>query len=137
MKKIIITLSLILALALPVVAYGLTSDSQPAQNFRSFCGIGVDASNLTEQQKSDLKESFDKMIELRKEAVKKAVDNGSITKEQGGLALKRIDEMVKYHNENGTGIGPGMMGGGGRGYGMMRGNGMMGGPGMRGVTNQQ
>lgn len=137
MKKTIIILSLILALALPVVAYGLTSDSQPAKDFRSFCGIGVDQSKLTEQQKTDLKDSFYKMIELRKETINKMVANGSITKEQGDLALKGIDDMVKYHNENGTGFGPGMMGAGGRGAGMMRGNGMLGGPGMRGMMKQQ
>ena len=126
MKKILIILAVILALALPIAAFGLTSDSQPAKNIRSFCGICVDASKLTELQKADLSESFNKMIELRKETINKMVENGSITKEQGALELKRIDDMVKYHNENGSSFGSDMMGYGVSGSRMMNGNGRNG-----------
>ena len=49
-------------------------------------------------------------MDLREESINKMVDNGTITKEQGDAALKRIDDMVKCGQENGTAAG--CMGGG-------------------------
>lgn len=126
MKKIFLVLLVVIAVTIPIAAFAATSDSSVAANIRSFCGIGINTSNLTDKQKADLDESFNKMIELRKETINKMVQDGLITKEQGDIELKRLEDMVKYHNENGYGYGPGMMGSqmmNGYGYG----NGMMGG----------
>lgn len=112
MKKLFLVLAVVIALAIPITVFAASSDSPIATNIRSFCGVGINASDLTEQQKADLSESFNKMIELRKETINKMVQNGSITKEQGDLELKRIEFMIKYHNENGYGYRPGMMGSG-------------------------
>lgn len=131
MKKILLVLVAIIVLLVPVGVYAATSDSSVAQNVRGFCGLGADTSNLTEKQKADLDESFDKMIEVRKESINKMVQDGLITKEQGDLALERLNQMVEFHKENGYSNGAGMMGGFGRGSGMMggygSGRGMMGG----------
>lgn len=131
MKKVLLVLAAIIALSLPAGVYAVTSNSEAAQNVRSFCGFGVDASSLTEQQKADLEESFNQMLEVRKESINRMIANGLMTKEEGALALERLNDMIEYHKENGYGYGMGMMGGTGDGRGMMRGNGygrgMMGG----------
>ena len=109
MKKIILGFAIVMALTIPITAFAASADSAVASNFRSFCAIGVDASNLTNQQKADITQSFDKMIELRKETIIKMVKNGSITEEQGDLQIKRIEVMIKNHNENENGFGLGRM----------------------------
>lgn len=40
-------------------------------------------------------------MEEKKAAVDKMVTDGAITKEQGDAAKKRIDDMIKYRQENG------------------------------------
>lgn len=133
MRKLFFVLAVVIIVAIPIAAFAATSDSQAAANIRGFCGIGVNTSNLTDKQKADLDESFNKMIELRKETINKMVQDGLLTKEQGDLQLKQLEDMVKYHQENGSGYGFGMMGsrmmaGDGSGRGMMDGyggNGMM------------
>lgn len=124
MKKVFLILAVVIAVTVPVAAFAATSDSPAAAGIRSFCGIGINTSNLTDKQKADIDESYNKMIELRKETINKMVKDGLLTKEQGNLELKRLDDMVKYHNENGSVYGPGMMGSqmmNGYGRGMMRG----------------
>lgn len=121
MKKVLLVLAAAIALSLPAGVYAVTSDSEAAQNVRNFCGFGVDASNLTEQQKSDLEESFNQMIEVRKGSINRMISNGLITKEEGALALERLNVMVQYHKGNGYGYGMGMMGGTRHGRGMMGG----------------
>ena len=121
MKKLLIIGGLVAALAIPFTAFAATSDSQPAKAVRGF--FGIDASKLTEQQKADL-ESYDKKIhELQKEKINKMIENGTVTKEQGESAIKRMDEMEKFRQENGI-TSPGM------GRGMGKGFGGKGGPGM-------
>lgn len=124
MKKIFLILAVVIIIAVPVTAFAATSDSPAAVTIRNFCGIGINTTNLTDKQKADLNESYNKMIELRKETINKMVLDGLLTREQGDLELKRLDDMVKYHNENGSVYGPGMMGSqmmNGYGRGMMRG----------------
>jgi Spy/CpxP family protein refolding chaperone len=102
-KKLLIAIGLIVVLAVLAVAsvaFAATSDAPAAQAIRGFCGF--DASELTDQQNADLNDSYQKMMDLRKESINKMVENGTITKEQGDAALKRIDDMVKYRQENGT-----------------------------------
>lgn len=135
MKKAILVLVALIVLSMPVGAYAATLNTAITGNARGFCGVRFDPSTLTEEQKEDLDEAFNKMIELKKETINKMVQNGLMTEAQGDLALERLEEMVKYHEENGFGYGMGMMGGygngrgtrGGYGRGMMNGygNGMM------------
>lgn len=114
MKKLLIVIGLIAALAIPTAAFAATSDAPAAQAIRSYCGI--DFSKLTDQQKTDLNDQFKKMTDLRKESINKMVADGAMTKEQGDAAIKRIDDMTKYRQENGFTGGMGMGGfGGGRG----------------------
>ena len=114
MKKLLIVITLVLALAVPLTAFAATSSAPVAQAVRSFCGI--DTSKLTTAQKADLTDQFKKQMELKKETINKMVSNGSITKEQGAAYIKNIDDMIKYHNDNGFTGGMGM-GRGGRGGG--------------------
>ncbi|KUO71839.1 MAG: hypothetical protein APF77_06935 [Clostridia bacterium BRH_c25] len=100
MKKLFIVLSLVLAISVPLTVFAATSDTPVAQTFRGWCGF--DASTLTDQQKADLNDTYQKMIDLRKESINKMVENGTITKEQGDAAIKRIDDMDKYRQENGA-----------------------------------
>lgn len=117
MKKILIVITIAAALAIPVTAFAANSNSPAAVNTRSLCGIGVNASNLTEQQRADLTASINKMFDLKKETINKMIQNGTITKAQGDLALKRLEDMIKYHNTNEYSTG--MMRGYGYGSGMM------------------
>ena len=126
MKKTILLLAVAIAVTIPIAAFAATSDSPVAANIRNFCGIGINTSNLTDNQKADLDESYKKNIELRKETINKMVQDGLLTKEQGDLELKSLEDMVKYHTENGYGsgmMGSQMMNGYGYGKGMMGGNG--------------
>ena len=115
MKKLFLVLSLVLAISVPLGVFAATSDTPAAQTFRGWCGI--DFSTLTDQQKADLNDSFNKMMDLRKESINKMVENGAITKEQGDAAIKRIDDMIKYRQDNGFVGGFGGFGGRGRGTG--------------------
>lgn len=62
-------------------------------------------SNLTEQQKTDLKEYTEKLAALQKELINKMVSNGAITKEQGDAAIQRMDEMAKLRESGELGQG--------------------------------
>jgi hypothetical protein len=121
MKKVFLILAAVISLSVPMGVFAATSDSGAVTSLNGFCAFGINAANLTEQQKADLDEAFEKMIEVRKETINKMVQDGLLTKEQGDLALERLDERVEYHNENGYGYGMGMMGAYGYGRGM-RGN---------------
>ena len=119
MKKILLIVSIVLAVALPFSAFAAASDTTAAPITRGFCGI--DASQLTDQQKADLDEQFNKMMVLKKESINKMVANGALTKAQGDAAIDRLDDMIKYHKENGFTGGFGMGRGAGLGRGMGRG----------------
>lgn len=114
MKKLFITLGIIIALALPVTAFTAASDTPIIKDLGGFCGIN--ATNLTNKQNGNVTESYNKMMNLRKENVKKMVTNGTISKLQGDAYIRRIDEMVKYYKANGLNFNQGM-----GGFGMMYG----------------
>lgn len=83
---------------------------------------GIDASKLTDQQKTDLKGYITQITGLQKEAINKLVADGVITQDQGNAAVKRIDGMVSNINTNGFPSGKGMGNGkfqGGRSRGNM------------------
>lgn len=114
MRKILIVLSLALAVSMPVTAFAAASDAPASPVFRSWCGIN--ASTLTDPQKSDWNDTFQKMIDLRKDYINQMVENGTITKSQGDAAIARIDDMAKYRQENTSAFGFGGRGMG-RGFG--------------------
>jgi hypothetical protein len=116
MKKILLGIVAAILIMAPLTAFAATSDAPAAQAIRSFCGI--DFSKLTDAQKTDLNDSFNKMMDLRKESINTMVEDGAITKEQGDAAIKRFDDMAKYREENG--FAGGRMGGGIGGPGMGR-----------------
>jgi len=113
MKRILLLIGLVVAIAIPLTAFAATSDAPAAQAIRGFCGI--DTSKLTDQQKTDMNDQSKKMMDLKKESINKMVENKTITKEQGEATIKRIDDMTKYRQENGFVGGCGMGGFGGRG----------------------
>lgn len=57
--------------------------------------------NLTDAQKKELKQLSGEMFELKKKMIQKYMEFGIITKEQGELRLKKLDEMKKKMEENG------------------------------------
>lgn len=128
-KKVFLVLTAVMVLSVPVGVYAATSDSDVATNLRGLCGIGIDTSNLTAEQKADMDASFNQMMEVKKESINKMVQDGLLTQEQGEQALEKLDDMAEYHEENGYGTG--MMNGAGKCQGTMQnaehGRGMMGG----------
>lgn len=124
MKKLLVAGLLVLSLvAVPLTVMAAAPVSGPG----AYCGLsGV---TLTDQEKADYLDAFKKMMNLKKEAIEKAVKSGTITKAQGDLALQRIDARIKYRQDNGTVFGGGGMRGGrggmngtGRGMGAGLGN---------------
>ncbi len=119
MRKTLLILVAVLILSVPVGSFAAT-----------FNPTG-ESLVLTEQQKTDLEESYADMIELKKEFINKMVNNGLMTEAQSEIQLERLDAMLEYHNDNSggmfnwmmSGFGYGMMSGygSGYGYGMMNG----------------
>ena len=146
MRKALLIIAIAVLVLTPVAAYAILANS-PA---RAEAGLPVERQKLTQQQQTDLQESFQKMIDLRKESINKLVADGLLTEEQGQQALAQLDARTAYHAESGYAFGFGMMGGcrggfdadgaydgrGGYGPGMMRrfgsNNGYYGGGIMRG-----
>lgn len=95
-KQVLITAAVIGALVVPASVFAATSDAPTMKHFRSF--FGIDTTKLTDTQKSDVSNYTQKMADLQKEFINKMVSNGSMTKEQGDAAIKKIDDAVK----NGT-----------------------------------
>ena len=117
MKKMLLVLVAVMLLAIPAAVYAAPQDFRGADGTRGTCPYVTNSGELTDQQKADLEEAFNQMIEFRKENIERRVLNGSLTEEQGKLALERIEQMIQYHEENGFGYGSGMMDGYGNGYG--------------------
>ena len=130
MRKALLILAIALLVLAPVGAYALIANS-PA---RGVAEVAAAQQELTTQQQADLQESYQQMIDLRKESIDKLVADGLLTAEQGQLEKDRLDAMAQYHAENGYTYGYGAMGGcygdfdrdgiapnGSYGRGMMRG----------------
>lgn len=105
MRKALLIIAIVILVLTPVAAYTLTTYS-PARNV-SFSDYNQE---LTQQQQTDLEESYQQMIDLRKETITKMVQDGLLTQEEGQAALEQLDEMAAYHAENGYTYGYGMMG---------------------------
>lgn len=112
-----IILALVLTLGASFAIFAATSNTPAFQSMGGFgAGLfGTDPSKLTDDQKADINEQFQKMMSLKKDFVNEAVAKGTVSKEQGDAAIKGIDDMIKYHEENGFTPGAGMGMGRGRG----------------------
>lgn len=87
--------------------FAAASDSETAKNIRGF--FKIDTSGLNAGQKSDAANYSKKIADLQKEFIDKMVQNGTMTKEDGDAAKKRIDEAYKSSQDhNGIyGLAPG------------------------------
>ena len=113
-KNLLVILAVVTVIAVPFSVFAATSDAPAAKAVRSF--LGIDASKLTDVQKADVESYSKKMADLKKEFINKMVENGSMTKEQGDAAVKRLDEMLEKGDTNGLLGGMGMMKGGPGGF---------------------
>lgn len=100
-KKILIVLSVALALIVPVTVFAAASDAPAAKAIRGF--FGIDMSKLTDKQKSDVEDYVNRMAQLQKEFIDKMVENGALSREQGDIEKQRIDESLK---DGGNGLLP-------------------------------
>lgn len=66
---------------------------------RSFNNSRIDVSNLTDEQKADLKESIDKIVELQKELINKMAANSLLTEEQANAITQKLDSIIS-NDEN-------------------------------------
>ena len=106
--KFFVALAVAAVLTVPFTVYAATSDTTTAKNIRGF--FGIDSTKLTDQQKETVKSYSQKMADLQKEFINSMVANGSMTREQGDAAIKRIEDGLA--NSDGYGILPGFgMGG--------------------------
>lgn len=125
MKKIILVLTLVLALGLG-----------------SMFVYATETPAVTSEEK-EANEWFEERMEYKNDQIEKAFKDGEITQEQYDAWVLHLDEMKEFHKENGFinggGFGAGCHGAGrGNGFGgMMRGgfNGGFGGGMMRGGFN--
>lgn len=101
-------------LMIPFSVFAATSDSETAKTVRSF--FKIDTSKLNARQKSDAASYSKKIADLQKEFVDKMVQNGTMTKEDGDAAKKRIDDAYKSSAENNRIYGLGAGGGGFRNF---------------------
>lgn len=99
MKKFALAICILAIAALPVYAFAANSDSPAAKAVRGF--FRIDAQSLTEKQKADMVDSFVKVMEAQKEAVKKMIENGAIAKEKGEALIARIDMEIEYYKKYG------------------------------------
>jgi hypothetical protein len=99
--------------------------------FELYRMFGFNQSNLTDEQKAELKDYSEKIAAIKKEIISKEVDFGLLTEEQGDAASQRIDNMDSSVNMD-----SGKFQFGSR-EGMKRGSkGMMNGRGSRGNFNK-
>ncbi len=107
MRKTLLIIAIAILVFTPVIAYVIVANS-PA---RVKTVLPEYRQELTQQLQMDLQESFQKMIDLRKESINKMVADGLLSEERGQQALAQLDAMAAYHAENGYAFGYGMMGG--------------------------
>lgn len=105
-RKALLIIAIVVLVLVPVAAFALANYSP----VRSDVSYPAYRQELTQQQEADLQESFQQMIDLRKETINKMVQDGLLTQEEGQEALAQLDEMAAYHAENGYAFGYGMMG---------------------------
>ena len=106
MRKALLVIAIVILVLTPIAAYALARYSPVRTNV----GFSTNQQELTQQQEADLQESYQQMIDLRKESINKQVQDGLLTQEEGQQALERLDEMAAYHAANGYTFGYGSLG---------------------------
>lgn len=99
MKKLLIALGVILIVAIPLTVLAATTDTSVTNTVRGFCRITPD--DLSEQQKTELFNSFKQMMDVKKKIVKELVESGKLTKEEAEAITQRLDENLEHKEENG------------------------------------
>lgn len=100
MKTTLLVILAVLLLLVPIAVFTVGSRVANAAGVSGYRSAVASRTELTAQQQEDLDESFEQMIELRKETVQTMVQDGRLTEEEGRQALDRLDEMAEYHSEN-------------------------------------
>jgi len=111
MRKALLIVAIVVLALVPVAAYLLVVNSPARADVRAYYSGSSNRQELTQQQQADLDESYQKMIDLRKETINKMVQDGLLTAEQAQIELQQLDQMAAYHAENGDNYGYGMMNG--------------------------
>jgi len=111
MRKALLIIAIVVLVLVPIAAYALVVNTPVRADVRAYYNGSADRQELTQQQQTDLQESHQKMIDLRKETINKMVQDGLLTAEQAQQELQQLDQMAAYHAENGGNYGYGMMNG--------------------------
>jgi hypothetical protein len=95
-RKLIITLAVVVSITIPATVFAATSSTTTitVKSISGFFGFRVDTSKLTDAQKAEVSTYTQKLANLQKEFINKMVSNGTLTKEQGTEAIKRIDNAL-------------------------------------------
>ena len=103
MKKIIAGFLIASALALPLTSFAAppTTPTTPQAGENKSGHPKFDFSKLTEQQKKDMVKSIRAIMIAKRASILKMIENKTITKEQGDMMIKRIDERIKYLDQHG------------------------------------
>jgi len=111
MRKVLLIIAIVVLALVPIAAFALIVNTPARADVRAYYKNSANRQELTQQQQADLQESHQKMIDLRKEAINKMVQDGLLTAEQAQIELQQLDKMAAYHAENGSNYGYGMMNG--------------------------
>ena len=111
MRKALLIIAIVVLALVPIAAYALVVNTPVRADVRAYYNGSSNRQALTQQQQTDLQESHQKMIDLRKETINKMVQDGLLTAEQAQIELQQLDEMAAYHAENVSNYGYGMMNG--------------------------
>ena len=111
MRKALLIIAIVVLALVPIAAYALVVNTPVRADVRAYYNDSSNRQALTQQQQTDLQESHQKMIDLRKETTNKMVQDGLLTAGQAQIELQQLDDMAAYHAENGSNYGYGMMNG--------------------------
>ncbi len=109
MRKALLIIAIVVLALVPFGVYALVTDVPARAVVRAADTAPAAQRDLTPEQQADLDESFQKMIDLRKETINTMVQDGLLTEEQGKLALERLDRMSEDYAEGGYAYGYGAL----------------------------
>lgn len=109
MRKALLIIAIVVLALVPFGVYALIATAPARAVVRAADTAPVAQQDLTPEQQADLEESFQKMLDLRKETINTMVQDGLLTEEQGQLALERLDRMAEDFAEDGTAYGYGAL----------------------------
>lgn len=99
MKRVIIAILVLIAVAIPLTAFAEKPDTGTADKACKRSGTGHPG--LTERQRQDMLESSISVLKAKKEAVSLLVESGVIPKEQGEALTARLDMEIEYRKKYG------------------------------------